>query len=109
MSDILISVSTLEALNVALKRILVEFDSVGPSTGRLQEAIDRPAGRSELRERTREFESGWDDRRSALVEKLSGVQSALESTCSGWVDFDTELAGNLTLDAQGTATPLDEL
>ena len=57
MSDILISVSTLEALNVALKRILVELDSVGPSTGRLQEAIDRPAGRSELRERTREIVS----------------------------------------------------
>ncbi|MDO8337760.1 MAG: hypothetical protein Q7T15_05850 [Microcella sp.] len=109
MADVMISVSTLSALNSALKRILVEFDEVGSRTGELQEAIDRPAGRSGLCDRTREFESGWDDRRAALVEKLTAIQASVESTCTGWTDFDAELANNLTLDSAGTATPPADL
>lgn len=104
MADVMISVSTLSALNSALKRILVEFDEVGSTTGDLQDAIDRPAGRSGLRDRTEKFESGWDDRRSALVEKLTAIQASVESTCIGWTDFDAELANNLTLDVDGGAT-----
>ncbi|WAB84814.1 hypothetical protein OVN20_04405 [Microcella daejeonensis] len=109
MSDVIIDVTTLSALNSALKRILVEFDEDGSTTGELQDAIDRPADRSGLRDRTRDFESGWDDRRSALVEKLTAIQASVESTCTGWLDFDSELANNLTLDASGAAAPVSDV
>lgn len=109
MPDVLIHVSTLSALDSALKRILVEFDEVGSTTGELQDAIDRPAGRDGLRDRTRDFESGWDDRRSALVAKLTAIQSAVESTCQGWVDFDSQLADDLTLDSSGESSPVSDV
>lgn len=95
MADVFIKVDHLNKLNGSLKQIIVEFKDAEKRTNALQDMIDAPDGRSELRDRTHDFEGGWDDRRNALIEKLTGIQAAVESTCSGWQDFDAEAAKQL--------------
>ncbi|GHD47273.1 flagellar protein FlgN [Mycetocola manganoxydans] len=97
MPDVYIKVDHLNRLNGSLKQIIVEFTDAAERTNALQDMIDRPDGRSGLRDKTHDFEGGWDDRRSALIEKLTGIQSAVESTCSGWQEFDAEAAQQLTV------------
>lgn len=98
MSDVYVKVDHLNRLNGSLKQIIVEFEDAGKNTDRLQDLIARPDGRSGLRDKTHDFEGGWDDRRNALIEKLKAVQAAVESTCTGWQDFDLELSRNLALE-----------
>src|SRR5690606_20730631 len=95
MPDVFIRGDHLNRLNGSLKQIIVEVEGAEERTDALQNMIDRPDGRSELRDRTHDFEGGWDDRRNALIEKLSGIQAAVESTCSGWQEFDAEAAQQL--------------
>ena len=95
MADVYIKVDHLNRLNGSLKQILVEFADAAKRTDALQDMIGRPDGRSSLRDRTHEFEGGWDDRRNALIQKLTGIQAAVESTCTGWQDFDLEAADSL--------------
>jgi hypothetical protein len=95
MADVFVKVEHLNKLNGSLKQIIVEFNDAAQRTNALQDLIDRPDGRSELRDKIHHFEAGWDDRRNALIEKLTGIQSAVESTCTGWQDFDSEAAQQL--------------
>ena len=95
MTDVFIKVDHLNRLNGSLKQIIVEFKDAASRTNALQEMIDRPDGRSELRDKTHDFEGGWDDRRNALIEKLTGIQGAVESTCKGWQEFDADAAQQL--------------
>ena len=106
MTDVYVRVDHLNRLNGSLKQILVEFDEAESRTDRLQEMIGRPDGRSGLRDRTHEFEGGWDDRRAALTAKLEGIQAAVESTCKGWQEFDLEAAKSLKLqEGEGAGLP----
>ncbi|MBG6238978.1 hypothetical protein IWX78_001957 [Mycetocola sp. CAN_C7] len=95
MADVYIKVEHLNQLNGSLKQILVEFNDAATRTDKLQEMIDSPDGRTELRDKTHDFEGGWDDRRNALIEKLTGIQAAVESTCTGWQEFDADAAQQL--------------
>ncbi len=97
MPDVYVKVDHLNRLNGSLKQILVEFHDAAARTDALQDMIARPDGRSGLRDRTHEFEGGWDDRRNALIQKLTGIQAAVEATCQGWQDFDLEAADSLKL------------
>ncbi|GAA1941674.1 hypothetical protein [Agromyces allii] len=105
MADVYVKVEHLNRLNGSLKQILVEFDEADRRTDRLQDMIGRPDGRGGLRDRTHDFEGGWDDRRNALVAKLQGIQAAVESTCTGWQDFDLEAAKSLKLSASDASLP----
>ena len=98
MTDVYIKVDHLNRLNGSLKQILVEFEDAARNTSALQDLIGRPDGRSGLRDRTHDFEGGWDDRRNALVDKLTNIQASVEETCTGWQEFDSELARNLALE-----------
>ena len=95
MADVFIRVDHLNRLNGSLKQIIVEFEDAAQRTNALQDMIDRPDGRSELRDKTHDFEGGWDDRRNALIQKLTAIQGAVESTCAGWQEFDAEAAQQL--------------
>lgn len=104
MADVYIKVDHLSRLNGSLKQILVEFHDAASRTDRLQDMIGNPDGRSGLRNRTHDFEGGWDDRRNALIEKLSGIQAAVENTCKGWQDFDLQLSKDLSLQENSADT-----
>jgi hypothetical protein len=106
MADVFVKVEHLNRLNGSLKQIIVEFEDAAKRTNALQDMIDRPDGRSELRDKTHDFEGGWDDRRNALIQKLTGIQSAVESTCTGWQDFDREAAQQLQVsESAGASLP----
>lgn len=98
MTDVYIKVDHLNRLNGSLKQILVEFADAARNTDALQNLIGRPDGRSGLHDRTHEFEGGWDDRRNALIDKLSNLQVAVEETCTGWQEFDLELSRSVALE-----------
>jgi hypothetical protein len=104
MTDVYVKVDHLNRLNGTLKQILVEFEDAERKTDQLQDSIKNPDGRSELREKTHDFEGGWDDRRNALKEKLANIQSAVEATCKGWQEFDLELSKNLALEENAGET-----
>lgn len=97
MPDVYIKVDHLNRLNGSLKQIIVEFEDAEERTDDLQELIGQPDGRNSLYKRTHEFEGGWNDRRKQLLEKLSNIQAAVESTCAGWEEFDLELSRDLSL------------
>lgn len=98
MTDVYVKVDHLNRLNGSLKQILVEFADAAKNTDDLENLIGRPDGRSGLRDRTHEFEGGWNDRRKALTDKLTNIQTAVEETCTGWQDFDLELSRSLALE-----------
>lgn len=98
MTDVYVKVDHLNRLNGSLKQIIVEFEDAEENTDRLQDLIGRPDGRSGLRDKTHDFEGGWDDRRKALIEKIKAIQAAVESTCKGWQEFDLELSRSLALE-----------
>lgn len=95
MADVYIKVEHLNELNGSLKQILVEFADAKGRTNDLQDMIGSPDGRTDLKDKTHDFEGGWDDRRNALVEKLTKIQQRVEGTCTGWQDFDLEASKQL--------------
>ncbi|MET4780460.1 hypothetical protein [Glaciihabitans sp. UYNi722] len=104
MPDVYVKVEHLNELNGSLKQILVEFTDAGKRTSALQDMIGRPDGESSLRDKTHDFEGGWDDRRNALVEKLTKIQSRVEGTCKGWQDFDLNAAKSLKVTEDAGST-----
>ncbi len=104
MSDVYVKVEHLNELNGSLKQILVEFADAGSRTDRLQNMIGNPDGRTSLKDKTHDFEGGWDDRRNALIEKLTAIQAQVESTCTGWQGFDLDASKQLELDENAGST-----
>lgn len=106
MADVYIKVEHLNQLNGSLKQILVEFADAGERTDDLQEMIGSPDGRTDLKDKTNDFEGGWNDRRTALIEKLTKIQQRVEGTCAGWQNFDLEASKQLkTSETAGDTLP----
>lgn len=104
MTDVYVRVDHLNRLNGSLKQIIVEFHDAAQNADALQSLIRKPDERTELYNRTQEFESNWDDRRKALIRKLENIQVSVESTCEGWQDFDLELSRELALEENAGET-----
>lgn len=99
MSDVLINYSVLNQLNGSLKQILVEFDQASKRENALESAIGKPDGRTKLKDLADEFESGWDDRRTALQKDIAEVQQHVDQVGKGWEQWDTEASKKLKVDA----------
>jgi len=98
MSDVVISFSQLNELNGSLKQIIVELDEAGQRSDRLEDAVQSPCGRSDLRNAVSEFESGWNDRRKALKSDIETVQQHVEEIGAAWSEWDLEAAQSLSVD-----------
>ncbi|MWB98203.1 flagellar protein FlgN [Agromyces seonyuensis] len=104
MADVLIRYDALNELNGSLKQIIVEFERAGDRSSALEDAIDRPYGKGRLRDEASSFESGWDDRRSALTEDLRTIQERVQKVLTGWADFDDRASRSLSVSVDEVST-----
>lgn len=90
-----VSYDRLGELYTNLLAISTEFDQAASRRSDLQADVDRPYGRSELRDLAGDFESQWDDRRNKLNEGLKKVGEHAKALLDGFGDFDTEAAAEM--------------
>ena len=71
---------------------------VGSATGseELESAIGDPFGYSDLRDKARNFEERWDDKRNQLKDGLSGVKDHAKGVIEGIRDWDSQTATQLS-------------
>lgn len=89
---VVIDKTSLEALDEALRRTLVEFDRAVKRSRELENAIGAPYGKTRLRDRAHTFESGWDIRRGDLQESLKALQERVEKVIAEFDRVDREIA-----------------
>lgn len=90
--DVVIDFATLQTLDDALKRILVEFDKAVTRSDALETAVGAPYGNTRLRDRVDEFERGWDIRRDDLKEGLLNIQERVQQTLEEWETLDKDMS-----------------
>jgi predicted nucleic acid-binding Zn-ribbon protein len=86
----------LEIVNDSLKASITEFTDVADSNDANEEAVGRPAGRGDLRDRMHDFEADWNNNREKLTENLKKVQEHLQGIIDGFNELDTELNSSLS-------------
>lgn len=97
-----ISYTELGELYTNLLAISTEFDQASVRRSDLQDAVERPYGRDELRSVSRDFESQWDDRRNKLNEGLKAVTDRSRIVLEGFGDFDLQAAADMAAQMQET-------
>ena len=104
MTDVVVDYATLNELNHSLKQIIVELEKAERRSNDLEGAVGTPYGKTRLRDRVSEFESGWDDRRRVLKEDLLTLQDRVESTGREWEnwDLDASRSGGVEIDEAST-------
>ena len=100
-----ISYTELGELYTNLLAISTEFDQASARRSNLQDAVDRPYGRDELRSVSSDFESQWDDRRNKLNEGLKAVTDRSKTVLEGFGDFDLQAAADIAAQMQETDSP----
>jgi len=95
-----ISYDDLGALYTNLLATQIEFEDASKRSGDLSDDIGSPYDRSELRDKTRDFEGQWDDRRNKLNEGLKAVTEQAKTVLEGFGDFDTQVAAELAQQMQ---------
>lgn len=90
-----ISYDELGTLYTNLLAISTELEEASGRSKDLADGIDRPYGEGELRSLSRDFESGWDDRRDKLNEGLKTVSEHAKALLEGFGDFDVQVAADM--------------
>lgn len=92
--DVDIPLGTMQELSDALRAIEEEFRTASDSTGDLEQAIDAPRRRADLRSEAVDFESAWDDKRETLRRAVDEMQQRVDDTRGAWAELDAELAAS---------------
>lgn len=95
MADIKVSLSELEQVVEQLQAITDEFDNATSNSEALENAIKKPFGEGELRDRARDFEERWDDKRGELNDSLKNIKKHVEGVIDGIKDWDSQTATQL--------------
>jgi hypothetical protein len=94
--DVYIKLSELETVVTALEAIIDEFENATSRSEELEAAIGDPFGNSDLRDKARDFEERWDDKRSELKDGLKGVKEHVDGVIEGVKGWDSETAIQLS-------------
>jgi hypothetical protein len=97
-----ISYDELGSLYTNLLAISTEFDEASARRSDLEDAVDRPYDRDDLRSLAGKFEKQWDDRRSKLNEGLKAVTDRAKTVLEGFGDFDVKAAAEMAAKMQET-------
>ncbi|WP_277050612.1 hypothetical protein [Ruania albidiflava] len=95
MADVKIDFDSMDKLNSQLLDIVTELDEAQSRSEELEAAIGNPYDQSSLRDRAREFEERWDEKRGELKDKLEKIQEHVKGVLDGFRDGDTELADGM--------------
>lgn len=90
-----ISYDELGTLYTNLLAISTELENASGRSNDLADDVDRPYGAGELKSLSRDFESGWDDRRNKLNEGLNTVSEHAKALLEGFGDFDVQAAADM--------------
>ncbi len=96
MADVYIKLSQLEQVVTELEAIVNEFDHATSLSEELEAAISDPFGHSDLRDKARDFEERWDDKRGELKDGLKGVKDHVDGVIEGVEQWDSETAIQLS-------------
>lgn len=89
-----VDLGDLELMVGRLDSFKTEFADLGKNTDTVADAVGRPSGRSELRSKVEEFQSGWDGNREQLSEDLDTVYQHLKDFVDTIGELDVELASD---------------
>jgi hypothetical protein len=89
-----VDLADLDLMVTRLNAFKTEFETLGENTELVQDAVGRPAGRSELRDKVDEFQSGWDGNREVVAEDLDTVYQHLKDFVDTIGELDVELASD---------------
>ncbi|MBA3780839.1 MAG: flagellar protein FlgN [Nocardioides sp.] len=92
MADVYITLDRLEQVVTNLEEIISDFDNATSLSEELEGAISDPFGRSELRDKARDFEERWDDKRGELTDGLKGIKDHVKGVLEGIEEWDAETA-----------------
>jgi hypothetical protein len=90
--DVDLDFDDLTAMTADLGAFVTEFEDIEDSTGDVQDAVGRPQGRTTLRSRVGDFESGWDGNREVILDGLKNVHDHLKAIVDGFAETDVKLA-----------------
>ncbi|QYJ05592.1 hypothetical protein KUV85_07920 [Nocardioides panacisoli] len=96
MTDVYIALDQLNEVKTQLDAIITEFENATANSEALEAAIGNPFGESSLRDKARDFEERWDDKRNDLKEGLAGVRDHVQGVIEGVEQWDSETAIALT-------------
>ncbi|QIK76591.1 flagellar protein FlgN [Nocardioides piscis] len=96
MADIYVKLDDLEEVVTQLEEIITEFENATSLSEELESAIGDPFGDSDLRDKARNFEERWDDKRNQLKDGLSGVKDHAKGVIEGIRDWDSQTATQLS-------------
>jgi hypothetical protein len=103
--DVLIKYDELSQVDESLKSIIAELKDVSNREDDLKDAIDRPFGKGDLRDKADEFQSGWDDRRAKLLEDIQKVQQHVDGVLTGFQKWDQQTGNNENKPTSGGKKP----
>ena len=92
MADIYITLDQLEQVVTQLEAITDEFDNATSNSEALESAIGKPFGEGKLRDKARDFEERWDDKRGELNDSLKGIKEHVQGVVDGIKDWDAQTA-----------------
>lgn len=92
MTDIMLDLERLREAKAGIDAAIAEFKDASSINDGLEQDIDRPDDRSELRDKASDFESAWNGKRDKLRENLENIQEQLTGIIDGWAEWDTETA-----------------
>ena len=92
MADVYIKLGELETVMTQLGEIVTEFEDATSNSEDLEADIANPFGQSALRDKAREFEERWDNKRDELKESLSEVRKHVKGVIEGFEDWDSKTA-----------------
>jgi hypothetical protein len=90
--DVDLNFDDLKTMTENLGVFVKEFEDIGDSTDDVQDAVGRPHGKSELRDRVGDFESGWDGNREVIQDGLTNIHDHLKAIVDGFTETDQKLA-----------------
>lgn len=92
MPDVYITLDKLEQVVTNLEDIISEFENATSLSEELESAIGDPFGESKLRDKARDFEERWDDKRSELKDGLKGIKDHVKGVLDGIEEWDADTA-----------------
>lgn len=95
MADIYIDLDKLNEVYSQLDNIITEFGDATSRSEELESDIGNPYGRSDLRDKARDFEERWDDKRSDLKDGLTKVRDHVKGVIDNVEKWDSDTAVQL--------------
>jgi hypothetical protein len=90
--DVDLDFDDLTKMTTDLGTFVTEFENIAEATDDVEDAVGRPQGRTSLRSRVGDFESGWNGNREVILEGLKNVHDHLKAIVDGFKETDVALA-----------------